>query len=638
MRGKHKRFFAAKEIKRPLPKLTIPTDVQTFEDYFARLQILQSRADTHIYFDTSFLVWLTGVSSDGREELLSWLHALGRSRIHIPVWAAHEYFRHHVTGLISNQLQEVAGNLRTAANDSYAALRPYLDTPVRGEHRSLAEIHTNVRKTLIDVKRLAGFASKWSTEHYQSHVNDVFKMINDYGVQSGSVFDNLHDIEILEKSRYTGRIPPGFKDKKKKERDGVGSNSFGDLEFWREILRHSKDVRAKSVIILSNDRKNDWLMGAQPAPTIDREDEVIAAKRSWNPIPRAHPMLLFEAHASAGVEELVLTDTVYLATYFKKAGIPCQSFFNAAVDVELPEPSEFDKDVRKALKATAAMVGSEPRGNSDDIRAGTLFKDGPNVLVAPLKLNLAFTTSGKLEHPPGNALVKAVLDENTEARGIINFLQLELFKAADTGTLVWLARALVSRSQAGDSLAVAHCSDLLGMIDELPSGTATCLYLGFLAGAYFDGDDLRAPPSAPIFQSLLSLQDRPFAAQPIAVITGRFRKLHKKPLYSPDPAMPALPVTVQLKDVAGGRSSIFGLQIGGLGVLDAAQSEEELTLSHLLDGQASATVRSIAERASQLLGFPVAQLLNTAELDRVVEFSPTIGLIAPSETVLLIDE
>ncbi|NKK29605.1 PIN-like domain-containing protein [Rhizobium leguminosarum] len=638
MRGKHKRFVAAKEIKRPLPPLTIPTDVQSFEDYFARLQILQNRVDTHIYFDTSFLVWLTGVSGDGRAELRSWLHAIGRNRIHIPVWAAHEYLRHHVTGLISNQLREVAGNLHNAANDSYAVLRPYLDTPIRGEHRSLAEIQTSVRKTLIDVKRLAGFASKWSNENYQAHVNDIFKMINDYGVQSASVFDNLHDIEVLEKSRYTGRIPPGFKDQKKKEKDGVGSNSFGDLEFWREILRHSKDIRAKSVIILSNDRKNDWLMGAQPAPMVDREDEVISAKRNWNPIPRAHPMLSFEARASAGVEELVLTDTVYLATYFKKSGIPCQSFFNAAVDVELPEPPEFDKSVRKAIKATAVAGQIEARGKDHEVRTETLFKDGPNVLIAPLKLNLAFTTSGKLDHPQGKAFVGAVLEDNTEARGITDFLQQELFKLADTGTLVWVARALVSRSQAGDSLAVAHCSDLLGMMDELPLGTATCLYLGFLAGAYFDGDDLRAPPSAPIFQDLLALQHRPFAAQPIAVITGKFRKLHKKPLYLPDAAMPGLAVTVQLKDVSGSRSSIVGLQINGLGVLDAAQSDEELTLSHLLDGQASATVRSIAETAGQMLGFPVAQILNTAELDREVEFGPTIGLIAPSETVLLIDE
>jgi hypothetical protein len=176
------------------------------------------------------------------------------------------------------------------------------------------------------------------------------------------------------------------------------------------------------------------------------------------------------------------------------------------------------------------------------------------------------------------------------------------------------------------------------MMDELPLGTATCLYLGLLAGAYFDGEDLRAPPSAPIFQDLLALQARPFAAQPIAVITGKFRKLHKRPLYLPDPAMPALAVTVELSDRSSSKPSIVGLQIDGFGVLDAAQSDKELTLSHLLDGDVAVTVRRIAETAGQMSGFPVAQILNSTELDREVEFSPTVGLIAPSETVLLIDE
>jgi hypothetical protein len=88
----------------------------------------------------------------------------------------------------------------------------------------------------------------------------------------------MADIDVLERNRYSGRVPPGFKDKRKREKkledaksdivhDLSGSNRYGDLMFWREVLEHaSADAAISGIIIISNDAKNDWQMGGGRRP------------------------------------------------------------------------------------------------------------------------------------------------------------------------------------------------------------------------------------------------------------------------------------------------------------------------------------------------------------------------------------
>jgi DNA-directed RNA polymerase subunit RPC12/RpoP len=64
--------------------------------------------------------------------------------------------------------------------------------------------------------------------------------------------------EIMEivtegKLRYEFEIPPGYKDLKEKE----GTQIFGDLIIWKQILSYSKEIN-KSVIFICNDLKIDW--------------------------------------------------------------------------------------------------------------------------------------------------------------------------------------------------------------------------------------------------------------------------------------------------------------------------------------------------------------------------------------------
>ncbi len=69
---------------------------ETSDAYLARLAKLISATDTHVYFDTSFLMWLAKLGRPAREQFLAWVTVEGATRFHVPLWAAHEFFKHQV--------------------------------------------------------------------------------------------------------------------------------------------------------------------------------------------------------------------------------------------------------------------------------------------------------------------------------------------------------------------------------------------------------------------------------------------------------------------------------------------------------------------------------------------------------------
>src|SRR4051812_48430208 len=67
---------------------------ETSEQYLQRLANLISDRDTHVYFDASFLMWLAKLGRPARAQFLDWVTQKGESRFHVPLWAAHEFFKH----------------------------------------------------------------------------------------------------------------------------------------------------------------------------------------------------------------------------------------------------------------------------------------------------------------------------------------------------------------------------------------------------------------------------------------------------------------------------------------------------------------------------------------------------------------
>ena len=112
--------------------------------------------------------------------------------------------------------------------------------------------------------------------------------------------------------------PPGFLDRRKEDTPTRGSNRFGDLLFWEEVVQHAKSVKAAAVVVVTRDRKEDWYAGAAE-PELGPDWKRVKAK--WLPVPNPHPTLAFELRIETGAE-LVLLDELYLGALLWKFGRP----------------------------------------------------------------------------------------------------------------------------------------------------------------------------------------------------------------------------------------------------------------------------------------------------------------------------
>ena len=258
--------------------LTIPNRAEGSHAFSTRLSKLIRASDTHIYIDTSFLMWLTKIGSDSRRELLEWLRENCQGRVHVPIWSAHEYLKHHVAGTISSEFKRKTTEVADIARTSYAYLRPFIDDAIEGWTEAPSSIRTQTRATLNTLGSLMSKIGKWSRS-YKDHAAEVIAFINEFAIEQTALYQQLQDIEQVGSARFIGSVPPGYRDQGKgrstsvesplSEGSSVGNNKYGDLMFWRETLEHAKDANAVTLLIITNDRKNDWYMGGDGVSNID---------------------------------------------------------------------------------------------------------------------------------------------------------------------------------------------------------------------------------------------------------------------------------------------------------------------------------------------------------------------------------
>ena len=112
------------------------------------------------------------------------------------------------------------------------------------------------------IKQVESFNEKYSDQiaSKEKEISDlknkdtIFRKFSQYfEVGREYSFKEIMEITLEGKHRYEYEIPPGYKDRKDKE----GSQIFGDLIVWKQILEHSKKM-GKDVVLISNDLKPDW--------------------------------------------------------------------------------------------------------------------------------------------------------------------------------------------------------------------------------------------------------------------------------------------------------------------------------------------------------------------------------------------
>lgn len=624
-------------------RLVIPLQFDASDVYRETMGRLIAGAGTHIYIDTSFLMWATKIGPASRGELLEWLRSDLGERAHVPTWSAHEYLRHHVAGTIVDELTQKTNEVSQLAGSAFTYFRPFLDDPALPAAGGWVRLRASTRDAVNTLVRLAEAAKDWK-KAYAAHAEEIIEYINERVLASDSLFADLPDIAAQGAARYEGRIPPGYQDRNKKgsgdddpdEKSVAGANRYGDLIFWKEAVAHAKAAGAQAMVILTNDRKNDWRMGGESKAPIDAT--MLSLKKAWRPVPKIHPMLALEAELS-GIGEVALMDSQYLAAFLR--GVDAErvgAFADVAIVPDPPTVPTRDEERAAAVarRRQADAAAGEHAAAAAEARAeeeGYRFLDDPAVGTSLATLAKAMLASRDGPDARGAQILTRVRADVDPVENFSDILNAEELAGMDTASLVALGRAIHDHVVAGEPGYSDALVDLAGLLDELPPGTAGGLFLGMAASMYLETGSgaSRIPPASPVMRQLLAMLERPFAANAAKVVGKRVLNNERSPLYAPTEE--AVEVRFDVEPETMESDELRSLKIAGVEVLVAAQDEAGLRLCEMLGGDTVSAAELLAI-AAELFALPPERLVVQGdEVDEVdaYKLTDTIGFRQPSQ-------
>ncbi len=619
--------------------LTIPSEPEDSAAFRARINGLLGAADTHVYIDTSFLMWLTKIGTASRQELRGWLRRACVGRVHVPTWAAHEYLKHHVAGTILTELNQKTNEVADLVGRTYSYFRPFVDEAHGDGAEDPSTIRAATRAALHSLDRLTAISRQWH-KSYRRHSTEVIHLINELAPNSTCIFDELEDVIAVGAARFAGSVPPGFQDRRKKgsgdkaaaedQGGGADSNRYGDLMFWRELLGHAKTVGARTIVVLSNDRKNDWHFGRSDVGQI--EPALLALKRSWKPVPRAHPVLVMEARLVAGVDGVELLDSPYLAAMLREFGEEeLGSFTDVAIVPDGPEPET--REARRAQAVKERLDADRAELAAAVEVQGFLFADAPEVRNTRATLSRALLESRKPTDERGEALLdrwRASVEAKTP---LIETLSADALDGLDHKALVQLSRELHDRVLAGDPGYEEAMVDLVALLDRIPLNTAASLYLGLLASMYLvrETNEARFPPSSPAAQLLFGRQSAGYAPHAVEALATRLQANDLLPLYVPSVDRPAVLIVLETEPDTPAVDQLRSVKLGEAELLTAAQADPALNLAALFGDAVAATGEAVVGKACELFGLPVAQVKRIELFAKPYALTKMIGFKRPAD-------
>lgn len=616
----------------------IPVEQIEFSEYQSRLKTLLQQPSTHIYLDTSFLMWLTNVGTKARSEFRAWISDLSKSRVHVPTWASHEFYRHFVDKTTASLASKRASELQKTLTRTYPALVPAFCEPIGGTQDS-ETARITARSAFSKLFELSASVEKWSKENAGKNCEEVIELINLYGIRNKSLFKYFSDIGTLTENRFSGRIPPGFKDEGKKDgekSDGavIGGNRAGDLLFWKEILDHVNRHNfarfgvnsIRDIVILTNDGKNDWVRGGgKPRPPDDAE--VSPLRTAWDPIPMIHPMLEHEASSVAGLKSVMLANSEYLGTYFYKQdrksafarAATCTAFSSTAP----LSPAKLTKKsvgaIEVASPVTQPTFHSAFENKTDSAKAsqllGALFSD----LTLPEANEAASFVDDMLRHENRAVSLQELLVPLNATEKPFKFH-------------AWLGRNLATAAIRDSGMAADRLQDLAGMLPSIGAEQSTCIYCGLLIGTYFDASGKpRIPPPFAHLDLLTSFQQEPFAIPGVIALTTALQDNRIGLLYTPNKDGLKVGVKV-LSTLVASERTLTGLFIGvGRDMLDPTCTEPDLMFSAVFPGKTQLRSSELILAACKIYGVPESAI--AWEKDQSITLPSNAGFCVPTSVI-----
>ncbi|TNM59871.1 PIN-like domain-containing protein [Aliirhizobium smilacinae] len=624
----------------PPALLSLPTGDETSIDFKQRLQALLLDSSTHLYVDTSFLMWLTKVGSASRNQLTDWLLDNCGNRVHVPAWAAHEYLKHHVAGTISEELGKKLEEVKGALGGIYTYCRPFVDEATEKGHSDPVAARATARDAINTLADFMARVKQW-TNGYQRNAVEVISFINTTAIGNTPLFDYFETLSSTGDARYVGSVPPGFQDRGKKGKLSASdegddeklraSNKFGDLVFWKEILAHAASDAVHSIVILTNDRKNDWRLGGGAGSAFDAR--MLEMRKNWTPLPRPHPMLALEARLSAHVAHIEVLDSVYLGAVLDGlAPDIVKAFVDVATVADAPGLGDSSKTTgEKPPSGPPEGWGSEPK---------LIFAEAKLVSAKTSPLRRALIASRDAPKDNVLAFVQRLLQiENGMSLALSDAFDGPVLENFSHNEFVSFARLLHDAAIEGSPGYVEKITDFISALDRFPVEAATSIYLGFLASAYLirEKNETRLPPRSPVAELLFARQAEPYAQTPIALIEARLRDNEFQPIYLPSADAPTIPVEVDIQADTDALDEICSFKVNGVELLIAGQVEESLNLRKLFPEPVALSVASLAVKACEIFTLPFSQLEFAPNVPQTVTFNETSGFKRPGDVYFVKD-
>ena len=200
-------------------------------------------------FDANVILNIYRYSIKTRNELIVILDKIS-DNLWIPHQAALEYQKRRLT-VIGDQestyenIKKILSDIRNKLNDQLNSfkLHPIINT--NNIFNKIDSVLKEIGKELDILEQ--GHPNLIDSDNLRDKLTELFEG----KVGSPCSPDNLDKISKKGNTRYHRQIPPGFKDKNKKE------NEYGDLILWFQIIEHAKSTK-KPIIFITDDRKEDW--------------------------------------------------------------------------------------------------------------------------------------------------------------------------------------------------------------------------------------------------------------------------------------------------------------------------------------------------------------------------------------------
>jgi len=228
--------------------------------------------DSLIIFDTSALIDFYSYPKETRQDIFDKIFPELEDRMWIPSHVEFEYLKNR-KGIIEKPItenynpikDEKIRDLNLAKTQILKISKSIKEETAKPEKHPFLpqesidefilftkQIEKNIEKF---EKAIKAEITKQETEIKSLNINDTILKAFEDNIKVGNKITHSEIMEIVKegKLRYEFNIPPGYEDKTEK----IGTQIFGDLIVWKQILSYSKE-KNKSVIFICNDLKIDW--------------------------------------------------------------------------------------------------------------------------------------------------------------------------------------------------------------------------------------------------------------------------------------------------------------------------------------------------------------------------------------------